>query len=157
MFLAKLSTIAVVHLGFFLVSGMGCVPSTSAVAPTVQPGPVDENAPTDFSQTPSGLKYKILRKTGDRKPTIHDTVTVHYRGWLDSGKEFDSSYRRGKPATFALQQVVPGWTEGLQYVEQGGMIELEIPSQLGYGASGAGGDIPPNSTLHFIVELIEIE
>jgi len=110
-----------------------------------------------FTTTPSGLKYKILRKGGGPKPKASDTVTVNYRGWLDNGKEFDSSYKRGKPLTFALNRVIPGWTEGMQLVGKGGMIELEIPSELGYGARGAGRDIPPNSRLHFTVELIDIK
>ncbi len=84
-------------------------------------------------------------------------MTVNYVGWLDDGSEFDSSYRRGEPATFPLSGVVPGWTEGLQLVNEGGMIELEIPSELSYGAAGAPGAIPPHATLHFKVELIEIK
>ena len=111
----------------------------------------------EFMATPSGLKYKILRKGSGPKPKASDTVTVNYRGWLDNGKEFDSSYKRGKPLTFALNRVIPGWTEGMQLVGKGGMIELEIPPELGYGARGAGRDIPPNSRLHFTVELIDIK
>ena len=132
------------------------------VAPAIQqvsnsePGPRDPDAPEEFTTTSSGLRYRILREgTGD-KPTSADTVRAHYRGTLDDGTEFDRSYKRGEPTSFSLLQVVAGWTEGLQYVREGGMIELEIPSDLGYGASGRPG-IPPNATLHFIVELIEIE
>ncbi len=84
-------------------------------------------------------------------------MTVHYRGWLDDGKEFDSSYKRNDPATFPLNRVIPGWTEGMQLVGKGGMIELEIPSELGYGAAGSPGAIPPNARLHFLVELIDIK
>ncbi len=90
------------------------------------------------------------------KPTASNSVTVHYRGWLDSGKVFDSSYDRGEPATFGLGQVVAGWTEGMQLVGVGGMIELWVPARLGYGTSGSGGDVPPNATLHFVVELLEV-
>jgi len=90
-------------------------------------------------------------------PTAADTVTVHYRGWLDDGKEFDSSYERSMPATFGLGGVIKGWTEGLQLIGVGGMLELEIPSELGYGPRGQGGTIPPDATLHFIVELLKIE
>ncbi len=111
----------------------------------------------EFMATPSGLKYKILRKGSGPKPKATDTVTVNYRGWLDNGKEFDSSYKRGKPLSFALNRVIPGWTEGMQLVGKGGMIELEIPPELGYGARGAGSAIPPNSRLHFTVELIDIK
>ena len=126
-------------------------------AAAVEPGPADADAPAQFSTTPSGLKYKVLRKGTGEKPKAGNTVTVHYRGWLDDGKEFDSSYKRGKPLTFALNRVIPGWTEGMQLVGKGGMIELEIPPELGYGARGAGRDIPPNSRLHFTVELIDIK
>ena len=89
-------------------------------------------------------------------------VTVHYRGWLPEPEEpargfvFDSSYKRGEPATFPLRGVIAGWTEGLQLVKKGGMIELEIPAKLAYGARDVGG-IPANSTLRFIVELIDIK
>ncbi len=122
-----------------------------------EPGPADADAPKDFTATPSGLKYKVLRKGSGAKPKATDTVTVNYRGWLDNGKEFDSSYKRGEPISFPLNRVIPGWTEGMQLVGKGGMIELEIPSELGYGARGAGGAIPPNAQLHFLVELIDIQ
>lgn len=123
----------------------------------LEPGPVDENAPEEFTATDSGLKYRILRAAEGASPAATDTVTVHYKGWLDDGTVFDSSYQRGESISFPLNGVIAGWTEGLQLVNEGGMIELEIPSNLGYGARGAGGVIPPNATLHFIVELIEIE
>ena len=102
------------------------------------------------------MKYKVLRKGDGTYPRAGDRVTVHYKGWLDSGKIFDSSYTKGEPISFGLKEVVRGWTEGLQLVNEGGMIELEIPSPLGYGAQGPPG-IPPNSTLHFIVELIKVQ
>ncbi len=120
-------------------------------------GPVDADAPQEFSETNSGLKYRVLRKSGGPKPNAANTVTVNYRGWLDDGTEFDSSYKRGQPISFPLNGVIPGWTEGMQLVGQGGMIELEIPSSLGYGAQGAGSAVPPHATLHFIVELIAIQ
>ncbi len=120
-------------------------------------GAMDADAPDDFQTTPSGLRYRILRKSDGQKPTGSDNVTVHYRGWLDNGKEFDSSYDRGKPTSFGLGQVVPGWTEGLQLIGVGGMIELWVPPRLGYGTRGSGGDIPPNATLHFVVELERIQ
>lgn len=121
-----------------------------------KPGPSDPDAPTEFTTTDTGLKYRILRKSDGPKPGPSDRVLAHYRGWLDDKTEFDSSYDRGKPSTFGLNQVITGWTEGLQLVGEGGMIELEIPSQYGYGFRGATG-IPPDSTLHFLVELIEIK
>ncbi len=124
----------------------------------VEPGKTDKDAPKEFTKTKSGLKYRILRKAGGEKPKATDTVTVHYKGWLPkTGKEFDSSYKRGTPATFPLNRVIKGWTEGLQLVNEGGMIELEIPPELGYGDRGAGADIPPKATLRFLVELIEIK
>ena len=119
------------------------------------PGPVDSDAPKDFTTTDSGLKYRILRKTDGPKPNRDSTVKVHYRGWLDDGKEFDSSYERGEWAEFPLDRVISGSTEGVALCGVGGMIELEVPSELGYGPRGTRG-IPPNATLHFIVELIEI-
>lgn len=135
--------------------------SLFAFAPTmaeeVKPGPEDEDAPKEFTKTESGLKYRILRKTDGKKPKASDKVTVHYRGWLDNKKVFDSSYKRGEPITFPLNRVIKGWTEGMQLVGEGGMIELEIPSKLGYGKRGAGNVIPADATLHFLVELIEIK
>jgi len=120
-------------------------------------GPVDEDALEEFTETKSGLKYRILRKSDGQKPTASDTVSVNYRGWLDDGTEFDSSYERGESISFPLNGVIPGWTEGMQLVGVGGMVELWIPAELGYGARGAGAAVPPNATLHFIVELLEVK
>ena len=106
---------------------------------------------------PSGLQYKVLKAGAGKKPTATDTVTVHYRGTLIDGKEFDSSYRRGKPATFPVNGVIPGWTEALPLMEEGAKWELFIPSNLAYGERSAGRDIGPNATLIFEVELISIE
>jgi FKBP-type peptidyl-prolyl cis-trans isomerase len=136
----------------------GCGGLVGCIAqPSFAPGPSDPDAPSVFTQTESGLKYRILRKSDREKPTASNRVKVHYVGTLDDGSEFDSSYRRGEPAAFALSGVVAGWTEGLQLVGEGGMIELEIPPALGYGPMGMPGAIPPNATLHFIVELLEIQ
>jgi FKBP-type peptidyl-prolyl cis-trans isomerase len=128
----------------------------ATVAMAAEPGPIDRGAPMAFTTTDSGLKYRILRKTDGAKPKATDKVTVHYRGWLDDETEFDSSYKRDKAATFPLTSVIRGWTEGLQLVGEGGMIELVIPPTLAYGERGAGGVIPPNATLHFLVELKQI-
>jgi len=125
-------------------------------AMAADPGPTDRGAPMAFTTTKSGLKYRILRKSDGAKPKATDTVTVHYRGWLDDETEFDSSYKRDKETSFPLNRVIAGWTEGLQLIGEGGMIELEIPPELGYGARGAGGVIPPNARLHFLVELKKI-
>ncbi|OAI53772.1 FKBP-type peptidylprolyl isomerase [Planctomyces sp. SCGC AG-212-M04] len=118
---------------------------------------MDENAPKKFTTTESGLKYRVLRAGTDPKPTARQAVEVHYHGWLDNKKVFDSSYQRGETISFGLNQVIPGWTEGMQKVGKGGMIELEIPAKLGYGARGAGAAVPPNATLHFLVELKDIK
>ena len=120
-------------------------------------GPVDGDADQDFQLTDSGLRYRILRRADGAKPTAGNSVSVHYRGWLDSGKEFDSSYDRGEPISFPLNGVIAGWTEGMQLVGVGGMIELWVPARLGYGAKGSGGSVPPNATLHFIVELLKVD
>lgn len=92
--------------------------TASAVA-AAEPGPADKDAPKELTKTDSGLKYRILRKSAGKKPKATDTVTVHYRGWLDDKTEFDSSYRRDMPATFPLNRVIRGWTEGLQLVGEG--------------------------------------
>ena len=117
---------------------------------------MDKDAPEEFTRTRSGLYYRILRKSHGRPPHSVDRVLAHYKGWLKNGRQFDSSYDRGEPTEFALNAVVQGWTEGLQLIGEGGMIELEIPPSLGYAAQPPPG-IPPNSTLHFIIELIEIK
>ena len=122
----------------------------------LQPGPVDPDAPEEFTTTESGLKYRIRRKSDGKKPVATNSVKVHYRGWLDDGTEFDASYPRKEPLQFPLTKVIRGWTEGLQLIGVGGMIELEIPGPLGYGASGSPPKIPPNATLHFLIELLEV-
>lgn len=123
----------------------------------VAPGEIDKDAAREFKVTKSGLKYRILRKgDAENKPVAESSVTVHYKGWLDDKSIFDSSYQRGEKISFPLNRVIKGWTEGLQLVGRGGMIELEIPSKIGYGERG-GGPIPPNATLHFLVEVYEIE
>jgi len=131
------------------------VPSAPSVTASAEPGKADPDAATEFTVTPSGLKYKILRSRDGKHPGPTANVVAHYRGWLDDGTEFDSSYKRGEPTPFPLDGVIKGWTEGLQLIGEGGMIELEIPADLAYGADGRPG-IPPNATLHFIVELIKV-
>ena len=106
---------------------------------------------------PSGLQYKVLVEGTGKTPGQDDTVTVNYRGALIDGKEFDSSYKRGEPATFPLAGVIPGWTEALQLMKEGSKWQLFIPSALAYGEGGAGPDITPNSSLIFEVELISIQ
>ena len=118
---------------------------------------MDADAATEFSSTDSGLRYRILRNSDGEKPSADSTVTVNYRGWLNTGKVFDSSYERGEPTTFPLQNVIAGWTEGMQLVGEGGMIELWVPSRLGYGERGSPGSIPAHSNIHFIVELVNVD
>ena len=121
-------------------------------------GAIDAEAAKTFSATPSGLQYRVLRKGAGATPKATSKVKVHYHGWLDNGKVFDSSYQRGESIDFPLNQVIPGWTEGMQLVGEGGMIELVIPSNLGYGKRGTpGGPIPPDATLHFLVELLDVK
>ena len=107
--------------------------------------------------TKSGLQYIVLKKGKGKKPAAKDTVEVHYKGTTIDGKEFDSSYRRGAPATFRVTQVVAGWTEALQLMKVGSKYQLFIPSNLAYGPRGSGPDIGPNETLIFEVELISIK
>jgi FKBP-type peptidyl-prolyl cis-trans isomerase len=106
---------------------------------------------------PSGLQYKILKAGDGPKPTAADTVVCNYRGTLIDGKEFDASEKHGGPATFPVSGVIKGWTEALQLMPVGSKWQLYIPSDMAYGASGAGGDIGPNSTLIFDVELVSIK
>ncbi len=107
--------------------------------------------------TASGLQYEILTEGNDVKPVDSDKVTVHYTGTLLDGTVFDSSVERGEPASFPLNGVIKGWTEGLQYMGIGAKYKFYIPSDLAYGPRGAGGQIGPNATLIFEVELISIE
>lgn len=106
--------------------------------------------------TPSGLQYKILKPGIGAYPKATDKVEVHYEGKLLNGKVFDSSFERGQTIQFGLNQVIKGWTEGMQLINEGGEIELYIPYQLAYGERGAGQDIPPYSTLVFKVQLVSI-
>ena len=112
---------------------------------------------TGVITTPSGLQYKIIKTGTGNYPQATDHVTVNYEGKLLDGKVFDSSFNRGEPATFGLNQVIRGWTEGLQHINEGGELELYIPFDLAYGEQGAGGMIPPYATLVFRVQLIKIE
>ena len=116
-----------------------------------------ENAKNDsVVQTESGLQYMVLKEGTGAKPGPTDNVTVHYTGRLLDGTVFDSSVD-GEPATFPLNRVIPGWTEGLQLMSEGAKYRLFIPSELAYGENGAGDKILPNSTLIFDVELIKVE
>ena len=106
--------------------------------------------------TPSGLVYRSLKEGSGANPTAADTVKVHYRGTFPDGREFDSSYKRNEAAQFPLGGVIPCWTEGVQKMKVGGKARLTCPASIAYGLRGAGGSIPPNATLHFEVELLDI-
>jgi len=107
-------------------------------------------------ELPSGLRYEVVKPGEGAFPKASDTVKVHYVGTLIDGTEFDSSVKRGEPAEFPLEGVIPGWTEGLQKINKGGKLKLYVPPHLAYGDDGKGG-IPPGSTLIFEVELLEIK
>lgn len=106
--------------------------------------------------TESGLQYEETQAGTGKQPTVADTVKVHYRGTLIDGTEFDSSYARNEPVSFPLNGVIPGWTEGLQLMKEGGKAKLAIPAELAYGPGGMGNAIGPNSALLFDVELLEV-
>ena len=105
---------------------------------------------------PSGLQYEVINEGTGKKPKATDQVRCHYEGTLVDGTLFDSSIQRGEPAVFGVNQVIPGWVEALQLMSEGAKWKLYIPSDLGYGARGAGEMIPPHSTLVFEVELLEV-
>ena len=107
--------------------------------------------------TASGLQYQVLREGNGQSPKATDTVECHYEGTLIDGTKFDSSYDRGQTATFPLNQVIAGWTEGLQLMKEGGKYRFFIPYELGYGERGAGASIPPFSALVFDVELVSVK
>ncbi|MEP6603669.1 MAG: FKBP-type peptidyl-prolyl cis-trans isomerase [Spartobacteria bacterium] len=117
----------------------------------------DNKGKEGVKTTPSGLQYKVLKEGAGASPKSNETVTVNYRGTLIDGTEFDSSYKRGEPATFPVAGVIKGWTEALQLMKKGAKYQLFIPAGIAYGERGAGGDIGPNSTLIFDVELMEIK
>lgn len=118
---------------------------------------LEENAKKEgVVTTKSGLQYEILTEGIGKQPKATDTVRCHYEGSLINGSVFDSSYKRGEPAEFGLNQVIPGWTEGVQLMKEGAKYRFYIPYLLGYGENGAGSSIPPYSTLIFDVELIKV-
>ena len=107
--------------------------------------------------TGSGLQYKVLKEGSGKSPAVTDTVVCNYRGTLINGTEFDSSYKRGEPAVFALNHVIRGWTEGVQLMKEGSKYQFFIPSNLAYGSHGAGDLIGPYETLIFEIELIKVK
>jgi FKBP-type peptidyl-prolyl cis-trans isomerase FkpA len=128
-----------------------------AAAVAVQ-APYAAQAATPQKDTlPSGVVVEHLKEGNGAAPKATDTVSVHYRGTLENGSEFDSSYKRGQPASFPLNRVVPCWTEGMQKVKAGGKARLTCPAATAYGARGVPGVIPPNATLTFEVEVLSIQ
>lgn len=141
---------------------LGCnkSPQTTSDQPLPAATPTSATAtPTgEFKTTPSGLKYQVLKQgTGTISPKATDTVKVHYHGTLLNGTVFDSSVQRGEPIRFPLNQVIAGWTEGVQLMKVGDKFKFEIPANLAYGERSPTPAIPPNSTLVFEVELLGIE
>ena len=140
--------------------------TAQAQAPTAAQAPAAAKAatapPADAMKagttitTSSGLVFKLMTAGSGAKPGPSDSVKVHYRGTLQDGKEFDSSYSRGAPAEFPLNRVIKCWTEGVQLLQVGGSAKLTCPPAIAYGERGAGGVIPPNATLNFEVELLGI-
>lgn len=145
---------------------LGCNQSTQTAAnnspgtnaPVAPGAPAAPSTAAEWTTTPSGLKYQVLKHgTGTVSPKDTDTVKVDYEGKLLDGTVFDSSIARGQPATFPLNAVIPGWTEGLQLMKVGDKFKFQIPANLAYGANSPTPTIPPNSTLVFEVELLGIQ
>ena len=127
----------------FVMIGLMALAATAAQAATAE-------------KTASGLIYESLKDGTGTQATPAATVQVHYRGTLADGTEFDSSHKRGQPATFPLSRVIPCWTEGVSKMKEGGKAKLICPPNIAYGAQGAGAAVPPNATLTFEVELIKV-
>ena len=139
-----------------LVMGVGC--TGTALADKSDFPEYDDTKAGEFKTTDSGLQYRIINPGSEAKPAATDKVNVNYHGTLPDGRTFDSSFDRGEPISFPLNGVIPGWTEGLQLIGEGGQIQLVIPPDLAYGQRGAPGSIiGPNQTLHFDVELLKIQ
>lgn len=136
-------------------AGAGAGKEVASSGSASQAAPADDS-PGEIVTLPSGLKYQILRPGTGKVPKLTDRVTVHYRGTHTDGTEFDSSYSRHQPATFAVSGVIRGWTEALQLMHEGAKWKLIIPPNLAYGERGAGGVIGPNETLIFEVELLKV-
>jgi peptidylprolyl isomerase len=143
---------------FLLLVAAISIPACSQKEVTTVPEKAAEQQVSGAVKSSSGLSYTDLVKGSGAAPTSGKNVTVHYTGWLENGTKFDSSVDRGQPFVFRIGagEVIPGWDEGVMSMRVGGKRKLIIPSQLGYGPSGAGGVIPPNATLIFEVELLDV-
>lgn len=140
-----------------LVAVLGCQPNNNS-SQQEDIRYLQENARLDgVISLASGLQYKVIKEGNGNSPGPTDSVTVHYRGYLIDGKEFDSSYQRGKPATFPVNRVIKGWAEALQLMKEGAKWVLYIPPELGYGSRGMGSTIPGDSVLTFDVELLTVQ
>ena len=141
---------AFIFFGAFFMRVLFALLTSLAIAPAAmaQAKPVT---------TASGLVYESIKDGAGESPKATDTVKVHYKGMFLDGKEFDSSYKRGEPTEFPLNRVIPCWTEGVQRMKPGGKAKLTCPASIAYGERGAGGVIPPNTTLNFEVELIAVK
>lgn len=132
-------------------------PKVGKAVPDPQPDKIDPDADTEYTELPSGLKYKILRKGTGPKPTPDDAVAVAYKGWTEGGAVFDSSYGKERPYLEVNPPwgVIDGWKEALPLLNEGGMMEVEIPAELGYGPNAVG-SIASNSTLWFKIEILKV-
>jgi peptidylprolyl isomerase len=156
-------------IGLFLIlllvlAACGSTPAPGATEPAAETTTGEQPASAagetgETMTTASGLQYVLIEDGQGPAPQVGDVVSVHYRGQLEDGTEFDNSFTRGEPIRFALGQgrVIPGWEEGIALMKEGGKARLIIPPDLAYGAAGAGGVIPPNATLTFEVELVSVE
>ncbi len=135
------------------IATIAAVPAIAAANDAIDKAAKEKGA----VKTPSGMVYRSLKDGKGASPTAANTVEVNYRGTLTNGKEFDSSYKRHQSISFPLSGVIPCWTEGVQKMKVGGKAKLVCPPELAYGSQGAGSDVPPNATLIFEVELLNIK
>jgi FKBP-type peptidyl-prolyl cis-trans isomerase FkpA len=145
-----------------VVTGMAACTSVTSPPAAAQPRPAASvpnlGSLTGVAKTtlPSGVVFEVMQNGSGPSPKATDTVKVHYRGTLPDGREFDSSHKRGQPASFPLNRVIPCWTEAVQLMKPGGKARVTCPPATAYGERGAGGVVPPNATLIFDIELISI-